>query len=252
MRIALSLFMMLLAQFVSAQLKQFSDDPNKFIGEMTGLYTVLENKDDRKAGELFMLEKFTPFWNGGFLNDAQKKSVIINCNGMLKKKMKAYPHFMEYMVSLLNMSEAGKLPAVFDPWHQTLDKLMGKSTSNSFLAFLSASDSLFLANCLYVSNTTKWVASNSNYDFTFEEEPVVFFPSLILTCYANNDSSVIYDTRGKFYPLQKKWVGEKGKIDWMRAGLDPKNVYATFGAYDIELKSREYIIDTVMFYNSEF
>ena len=125
--------------------------------------------------------------------------------------MKAYPHFMNYMISLLNMSEAGKLPAVFDPWHQTLDKLMGKSTSNSFLNFLSASDSLFLANYLYVSNTTKWVASNSTYDFTFEDEPVVFFPSLILTCYANNDSSVIYDTRGKFYPLQKM-VGEKGKI----------------------------------------
>ncbi|MPM15169.1 hypothetical protein SDC9_61535 [bioreactor metagenome] len=252
MRLAFFSVLLMFVQLVSAQLKQFTDDPNKFLGEMTSLYTVLENKDDRKSGEAFMLEKFTPFWNGGYLTDPQKKTVIANCNQMMKKKMKAYPHFMNYMVSLLNMSEAGKLPAVFDPWHQTLDKLMGKSTSNSFLSFLSSSDSLFLANYLYVSNTTKWVASNSTYDFTFEEEPVVFFPSLILTCYANNDSSVIYDTRGKYYPLQKKWVGERGRIDWKRAGLNPDDVYATFGRYEIELKSREYSVDSVEFHNKEF
>lgn len=252
MKLAISLLALLLTQNIFAQLKRFSDDPNKFLAEMTSMYTILENKDSRKAGELFMLEKFTPFWNSGVLVEPQKKTVITNCNLMLKKKMKAYPHFMNYMVSLMNMSEAGKLPAVFDPWHQTLDKLMGKSTSNSFLNFLSASDSLFLQNYLYVSNTTKWVASNSTYDFTFEDEPVVFFPSLILTCYANNDSSVIYDTRGKYYPLQKKWVGEKGQIDWIRAGLEPTEVYATFGHYEIELKSREYIVDTVLFYNKEF
>jgi len=252
MRLAFSLLAVFICQIVFAQLKQFSEEPNKFISEMTSLYTALENKNDRKNGEAFMLEKFTPFWNGGILVDKQKATIINNCNLMLKKKMKAYPHFMNYMISLLNMSEAGKLPAVFDPWHQTLDKLMGKSTSNSFLNFLSASDSLFLANYLYVSNTTKWVASNSTYDFTFEDEPVVFFPSLILTCYANNDSSVIYDTRGKFYPLQKKWVGEKGKIDWTRAGLSPNEVYATFGNYVIELKSRDYSVDSVLFYNKEF
>lgn len=235
-----------------SQLKQFSDDPSKFVAEMTSLYTVIENKDQRKEGETFMLEKFTPFWNGGQLNDVQKKSIIANCNEMLKKKMKAYPHFMTYMISLLNMSESGKLPAVFDPWHKTLLKLMEKSTSNSFLDFLASSDSLFLANYLYVSNTTKWVASNSNYDFTYEDEPVVFFPSLELVCYANNDSSVIQETRGRFYPLQKKWVGEQGKVDWSRAGLKPEDVYATFGKYTINLKSREYSVDSVQFYNREF
>ncbi len=252
MKIFIFLLLLLTTSTLFGQLKQFSDDPAKFTGEMTSLFTAIENKDQRKEGETFMLEKFTPFWNGGFLNDPQKKTVIANCNEMMKKKMKAYPHFMNYMVSLLNMSEAGKLPAVFDPWHQTLMKLMGKSTSNSFLSFLSSSDSLFLANYLYVSNTTKWVASNSNYDFTFEEEPVVFFPSIILTCYANNDSSVIYDTRGRYYPLQKKWVGEKGMVDWSRAGLKPEDVYATFGSYTVNLKSREFFVDSVQFYNREF
>ncbi len=252
MRIAITLFVLFTTTLSFGQLKQFTDDPNAFVGEMTGLYTAIENKDQRKEGETFMLEKFTPFWTGGFMNDNQKKVVIANCNYMLKKKMKAYPHFMNYMVSLLNLSESGKLSSSFEPWHQTLDKLMEKSTSNSFLNFLASSDSLFLMNYLYVSNTTRWVASNSNYNFSFEEEPVVFFPSLILTCYANNDSAVIYDTRGKYYPLQKKWVGEKGKVDWSRAGLKPEDVYATFGAYTVELKGREFTVDSVQFYNSEF
>ena len=88
MRLAISLLALLLSQTIFAQLKQFSDDPNKFLAEMTSMYTILENKDDRKAGELFMLEKFTPFWNGGVLVDQQKKTVITNCNLMLKKKMR--------------------------------------------------------------------------------------------------------------------------------------------------------------------
>ena len=86
MRLAFSLLAVFICQIVFAQLKQFSEEPNKFISEMTSLYTALENKNDRKNGEAFMLEKFTPFWNGGILVDKQKATIINNCNLMLKKK----------------------------------------------------------------------------------------------------------------------------------------------------------------------
>lgn len=252
MRCSLFLAFLLFANITFGQIKEFSTDHANFIAELSSMYSSLENKNLKKEGEKFMLETFTPFWNSGTLDNTQKNTVITNCNRMLKKKMKPYPHFMDYMLGLINMNNAGKLSASFDPWHQTLDKLMDKSTSNSFLSFLTASDSLFLSNYLYISNTTKWVASNSNYDFYFEEEPIVAFKSVTITCYANNDSSIIYNTRGKYLPLQKKWVGEKGEMNWKRANFSPSEVYATLDKYVIDLRGNDFTADSVTFYNKKF
>jgi len=234
-----------------AQIKEFSEDPNKFLPEMTSIYSELENKTQRKEGEAFMLETFTPFWNS-VLDTKQKTTVIANCNQMLKEKMRAYPHFMNYMISLMNLHESNKMPTAFDAWHSTLSSLMEESTSNKFLKFLGTSDSLFLGNYLYKSTTTVWQASNNNYKFDFEDEPVVTFPALTLYCYANNDSAVIYNTSGKYYPLSKKWIGDKGKVDWSRAGFKPEDVYAEFGYYTLDLKSRRFEVDSVNFYNREY
>lgn len=238
--------------FAKAQLKEFSKDVNKFVPEMTSLYTAIENKDQRKTGEEFMLTKFTPFWNGGTLSEKMKLDVIDNCNKMLKRKMKVNPHFTAYMKSLMNLGESGKMMSTFDSWHATLSLLMEKSTSNPFLDFLETSDSLFLKNYLYSSNTTIWQSSNNNYEFKFDKEPLVIFPSLVLTCYANKDSSVILDCKGTLYPLQKTFVGEKGRVTWERAELKPEDVYAVFNKFSVNLKSREYSIDSVNFYNKDF
>ncbi|MBN2728031.1 MAG: hypothetical protein JXR53_02300 [Bacteroidales bacterium] len=252
MRIIVSLlFVLIFSGITKAQIKEFSDDPNKFLIEMTSMYTELENKTQRKEGETFMLEKFTPFWNTS-LETAQKIKIIENCNQMLKEKMRAYPHFMKYMVSLMNLYESNKMPTTFEAWHSTLAELMKESTSNKFLQFLETSDSLFMSNYLYKSSTTEWQASNNNYQFSYEDEPVVTFPALTLTCYANGDSAVIYNTSGKYYPLKKSWVGDKGKVDWMRAGFKPDEVYAEFGYYTVDLKSRHFNVDSVQFYNMEF
>lgn len=249
--IVILFFVFLLSGITKAQIKEFSEDPNKFLPEMTSMYTELDNKAKRKEGETFMLEQFTPFWNTT-LETKQKNTVIANCNEMLKEKMRAFPHFMKYMVSLMNLYKSNKLPTAFEAWHSTLSSLMEESTSNKFLQFLKTSDSLFISNYLYKSTTTEWRANNNNYQFSYTDEPVVSFPALTLTCYANNDSSVIYNTSGKYYPLSKKWVGDKGKVDWSRAGFKPDEVYADFGHYTVELKSRHFTVDSVNFYNKEF
>lgn len=235
-----------------AQIKAFSDDPAKFLTEMTSLFTILDDKDQRKEGEEYMLMVFTPFWNGASLSPEQKVKIIGTCNLMLKRKMKAFPNFMTYMKSLIRVSEANKLKSCFDPWTATLDMLLGKSTGKPFMDFLETSDSLFSSNYLFASNTTIWGANSPNYVFTFEEEPVIRFTSVTLTCYANDDSSVIYNTSGAYYPLQTLWVGSKGRVDWQRAAFQPNEVYADLGNYKINMSKREYEADSVTFYNTGF
>ena len=111
---------------------------------------------------------------------------------------------------------------------------------------------LFSENLMYKSEAVSWTASNSNYIFEFDTVPVMIFPSLNLICFAKGDSAVIYNTKGVFYPTENLWIGEGGKVDWNRAGLNPNEVYAEIDKYKIKMKSSEFFVYSVKFYNSNY
>lgn len=233
------------------QVKIFTDNPATFLQELTNMYNEIEQKDARKEGLLFVQNVVTPWWNGQ-LTEQQKKQIIQTCNNIFKRKFKLQPHVESYLRTLIDMSNAGKLTTAFTPWNQSVEKLLTKGSGSSLLKYFNTTDSLFMGNYLYISNSTKWIASHNQYDFLFEDEPVVVFNRVNITCYAYGDSSVIYETSGKFYPLQNMWYGKGGKVFWTRAGLNPNSVYAQLNNYKIELKGREFNADSVTFYNKDF
>jgi len=251
MRKIFAFFLFGVSILIKAQTVFFSENPSTFLAELTAKYNELEQKDERKAGVEYVQNTVTPWWNS--LNTEQQKQIIQTCNTILKKKLKLKPHIETYLNVLMDLSRVGKMPTTFSPWNQSVLKILEKGKSSSFLDFLHSTDSLFVGNYLHVSNTIKWVANHDKYDFKFEQdEPVVVYNNVVLTCYAYGDSSVIYDTRGRFYPLQKKWYGEGGKVLWTRAGLDPNRVYAVLSKYQLDLRTHNYTADSVSFYNKDF
>ncbi len=246
------LFSIVLALFgveLNAQtFKKFTEDPAIFITEQKSFFEDIDNPNLKKTAKEF-IELFTTEWNSGKISDEKKKLIIATANKMLKKKMKPIPHFKNYFSAIINFNNTNQTQISYKAWEESLDKLINRPTSTQFVDFLEISNFLFTENILYQSSTTTWKSNNNNYYFEFDSIPRIIFPSLNLSCYANNDSSVIYNTKGVYYPTLGKWNGQEGKILWERAGFSEDSVYANLNTYDINVKYSKYSIDSVTFYN---
>ncbi|NVO02474.1 MAG: hypothetical protein HXX09_07190 [Bacteroidetes bacterium] len=235
----------------SQTIKKFTNDPVKFIEELKLFFSEIDNKDNKKEAKDLM-EAFPLVWNSGKFTEKKKEQIYNISNLMLKRKMKPFPQFKNYLSALTSFVNTNQTEASFTAWQTSLEKLINKSTSTQFVNYLEVSNDLFSQNILYSSNTTTWKSSNNNYTFEFDSIPKITFPSLTLVCYANKDSAVIWNTKGVYYPTLNKWVGIGGKVDWKRAGFAENSVWADLKNYEVNVKLSKYDADSVNFYNKSY
>ncbi len=224
--------------------KSFTHDDVKFAEEMK---TFLEATNKKEAGKL--MERFQVPWTTGKFSSAQKEQIYSTCDAMLKKRLKAFPDFSNYLNALLGFSESEQLPESFDKWHAGINKYL-KGSTRQFSTYLEICYDLFATNTLYSSPSTTWKSGNNNYTFDFDSLPKIIFTKTDLTCLAKNDSSVIYGTAGTYYPSLKRFNGKGGKVYWDRAGLSRNEVYAQLNNYSIDISGSDYDADSVSFTNS--
>lgn len=231
--------------------KSFSTDSLKFCQDLGQYFESVYDKDKRKEGKALM-EEFTAAWAGGKFNPGIQLKIMDMANRMLKYKMRAVPHYYDFISAVLHFQETGPEEKSIIAWFAILEKSLDVTSSRKFLAFLEISDNLFTGNVLYKSAATTWRSSSRNYAFSYDSVPRVTFPSLDLTCLANGDSSVIYNTKGIYYPTVYLWVGTGGKVNWKRAGLSEDQVWADLRDYRIGIRFAKYEADTVVFHNTEY
>jgi hypothetical protein len=227
--------------------KPFSTDAPTFFKEIKAYLELTNKKETEKLTDRFELvwleqPKFTA---------DQQTTVVKTCNDMLKKRLKPFPDFSNYIEALIGFSESGKSGEMFTKWHSSLDKMLFGKTKY-YSDYIEICSGLFSGNILYQSASTKWTAGTSNFIFDFDSVPKVNFPAMNLTCYAKSDSSVIYNIQGVYYPLIKKFYGTGGKINWMRAGIPEDEAYANLKNTIIDVTSSIYTSDSADFYNKKF
>ncbi len=227
--------------------KSFSSDPSQFFKELKSYMELTNKKETEKV-----MDQFEEIWlEEPKFSSEQQKRVIGICNDMLKKRMKPYPDFSNYVAALMAFINSGRDNQVFLNWHNSLDKMLA-GTSKRYSDFIENVAGLFTENILYESGSAKWVASTGDYLFEFDTVPRVSFPAMNLTCYAKGDSSTLSGIKGYYYPLSKTFVGRGGKLLWTRAGQNPALVYAELISTNILLTSTEWGTDSAIFYNKQF
>src|SRR5258706_2100231 len=246
-KFALVAFLFLFSAWVNAQsIKSFTPDANKFIEELKTFFK--ETASEQSAD---VLDEFIPYWKKGRLSAAQQDAVYRTANQMLKKRMKAEPDFRNYLTALAAFINSGQTESVFDAWQKSLDALLqGKNLV--FASFILVSKSLFADNSLYSSQYVTWRSDNNNYTFSVDSLPKITFPALTLTCSAKGDSSIIYNTKGVYYPTTETFYGSGGKVNWQRAGWDANKIYATLKNYSLDVSKAEGSADSITFYNPHF
>ncbi len=236
-----------LTRHTSAQaIRNFTTDPVKFPQEMETFLTETNKKEGQEV-----MEKFTKEWTKGKFSATQQEAIYRTANAMLRKRMKAFPDFANYVSTITGFAETNQPTDRFDAWQESLDKLLLLPTKN-FNKYVDVCNDLFRTNSLYISAAVRWYADNSNYKFEYDSLAKIVFPQMNLICVSKGDSSIIYNTHGVYYPGREQFNGEGGNVNWIRAGWDEKTVHAQFARYTIDITRSEYTADSVSFSNNTY
>ncbi|MGA2821996.1 MAG: hypothetical protein ABSE72_00545, partial [Bacteroidales bacterium] len=249
--VLMPVLLLLFSQDAWAQeITRFSGDSTKFITELNSVFAPLVANEGKMSAAL--MKAFIQKWNTEKYNPSKKKLIYAIGNQMLKKGLKPFPDFYNYIKALNVFIDSQQPDERFNEWFIVLKGLQENKNNRYFLQFVEQSIFLFGENLVYKSQSAKWKIMTSDYHMKFDSVPVITFAPSMLVCYANNDSLVIFNTRGVFYPLTFYWIGKGGKVDWQRAGLDPQQVYANVKNYQIQMKYAKVEADSVEFYNKKF
>jgi hypothetical protein len=225
----------------------FSRDSIKFLGEIDKYLGGV----DKKRTKTFM-EQFEPVWYSGKMTLKQRNYVYDLVDAMVRKRMRPFPDIETYLYSVMSFVKADLPNESFEAWQASLEKIIEGRNKKKFVDYIKICSGLFAENTLLKTQVVQWQANNGDYKFEYENVPKIIFPSLNLRCYASKDSSVIYNTKGVFYPLSQTWKGEGGKLTWQRAGFDENETFAEIKTYQISMKSTGFKTDSALFYNKYF
>lgn len=232
-----------------AQVTEFSEDPKTFLNEL-GQYVNASNKTMKP-----IFEKFSADLNTGRYTPEQFAKIRELSNMMLTRKMRANPYFEAYLTSLNMMENKGLIGLQFDGWMATNKQMLSElksSRNRDFGSYLSFCADLFDKSTLrYSSGGLSWQVTTQQYEFGYKEVPYVKMKDHDLIGIRKVDSIVVKNTSGTYYPLDFTWKGEKGEVDWSRAGLSEK-VFCTFDEYEIITKTNNYQVNKVTFHHPTF
>lgn len=243
-------FLLALPLLPSAQtITKFSEEPDKFVKEVTELLAATKREDCAATAAAFAAN-----FKAGTL--ASKLPVIQEtANLMLGRNMRGYPHFELYLRTINDFVKGGKPDDLFNKWSDILIKVtkaQRRGETKDFMAYTAFADGLFSQGAIYVSESKTWLAKADNFTLQFDSVPQAVFPAVDLTVFTSKDTINIKGASGVYYPLRNIWVGKKGRVDWSRAGYDPASVYADAKTYRIDVTQSDFKMDSVTFYNKQY
>lgn len=205
---------------------------------------------DKKLVKVFFKD-LEEKWTTGYFSDEIKEEIYVTSNLMLDHKMRAMPFFYDYFKTLMALMDQDHPNKTVMDWMSSVNVAIKNLKNREFSDYLHNSLALFNKQYLFSNKIIQWKADGS-WKLEVDSSIRYVFQMTDLVCYTKKDSSNIYATAGVYYPLERAWQGEGGKIDWQRANLDPNEVYANFRTYKIEMKMSKFIADSVELFNYRY
>lgn len=219
-----------------------------FVNELTEIFGKSKNKTNK-----LILESFNSAWNSGSYIQEEQESLLQIANILKIKKGRINPHLKNYLNCIIEFSgRTGNYN--FSAWKTAFlgfekNELIDIKDINELLLFTY---SLLTDHSLNKNYAVNWKSDTEEISFFYTDKLGVNVGNGNLICISGRDSIVIYNTSGKYYPVNRIWEGTEGKVTWTRAGFDPENVFAKLRNYKISLVGPEYNIDTVNFIYNEY
>jgi len=234
----------------SANANPFNQDSTVIISEVDVLidHPSLSSKEKKE-----FQKKFQQFWTKAQSSSSKRDSILSVCEKFRNKRARVVPDFFDYFKSLLLFDEKGIDNNNYLNWEKGLLQELQKPKVKlkNINKFIKQTNNLLNDGLLYKSFSTRWKSRSDKFQFIYEDTLKIVFDDTELICYSQKDSCCIYNTKGAFYPFEKIWKGEKGKIAWTRAGKSITEEYAEFDNYKLDITKPKITIDTARYKNTE-
>ena len=250
-KLSLLFFSLVFSLGISAQkIEKLPEGDEKMLSFLTKLFDDLK----KDSGKEIIQKTLAPMWlEGNVYSETEKLKFRETLDLFVESKSKVFPDFENYINAFILFPLSEKTETELLAWNDIILKIYNDKKLKKFGSeYVESSIGLFKDHTFYKTEWIAWKTDNTNYIFAFDSLPRIEFPSLNLKCYSKGDSTVIYETSGNYFPTLEKFIGNKGKVTWQRAGYDPNKTYATFNNYSIRIKESKYAIDSVLFYNEFF
>lgn len=228
------------------KLTKFSDEITVFVQEMDGFINVTKNKE---LSTVF--NQFEENIQSEQLDSKSIKQIIAIANTMLGKRLRPNPHFSNFLKAINQFVYQPTAIPKFNDWLKVVDILLEESTTKRLMLYFIFTNDFLSSGMLRKSRSVSWHCQST--DYTFEVElghPFLsFYKEFTLSCSAKGSAIYVYNTKGKYWPINYKWEGKGGVIDWQKVGLHEDSVYGELANYKVDLKKDKINADSALFYN---
>ncbi len=190
--------------------------------------------------------EFVSYYNGGRFNNKQKVQMIKLTNQMLNLNYQPSPHFENYFNAINGLVVNG-LTSKLDNWHKAAEKAFEQGKDECY-GFLQISRNVLYDKTLYQTAGIKWLANNLDVDFSSKTTPLFIFKTTDLFGITPGDTLEVYQTSGTYDAASNSWLGNGGKVDFTRVGLDSNKVYCQLRKYILNLSDGSLVADSALFY----
>ncbi len=194
-------------------------------------------------------------WNSGDI-DNLKFGIVYVSNSMKENYAKAYPHFYYYISTLNKLIEKKDLD-YYTEWEVGLLSITQSGNLRSINEYLKFSNLLIKDSILVQTPSITWKVNSDDYVIGNDPETqslfIAFNSDIDIFCYNTHgisiDTFLITKTTGTCYPIEKKYIGEHGRIPWTQVGLPKDKVFAKFDEFELDMRQSKLQINDVLFTN---
>ncbi|MBK7343550.1 MAG: hypothetical protein IPJ06_10945 [Saprospiraceae bacterium] len=240
--VLIGLMLVLSPVLLFSQETSFSDDPTRFVGELD---EFLKQADRKELKDLF--KEFEKRAKSGVITP--ELMVLIHGHGVQMRNigMTPSPYFEEYLLALDAMFKAGIRETRMKEWMTVYAEELNAIEKRKFKPvqnFLEFSQYFFTQNALrYSKSGITWLVDPKKGSFGRDTVGLVlgFEESGDLVATRKEDSIVIRQTTGRYYPATNTWIGQGGLVTWER--FDQPEIQCALSAYFIDFTQGVYTVE---------
>lgn len=227
-------------------IKEFSIDTAKYIDELAALFGSSLSEDEED-----LLKSFQASWVT--MEHTHRQDIMAISELMRQRSCRPRPQYITFIKVLQEFHAVDKPDRGYDQWKEGYQALI--SSKNASLQdidkIINTTYLLLNQNSIYQTVSLSWVFLDAEFRFVFDGSLRILTDHNTLLAVSAGDSIAVDDVSGYINLLEQTFTGQKGKVFWKRAGLDPDQVYAELGHYKIVFNQPGYRADSVIFYHKQ-
>lgn len=219
----------------------FSGDAGKFREELTA--HLGPNLNPSQTG--IMNSFFIKWDSAGFSRENMGKIMEITGN-LVARNMRVSPHLIDFFKTLTDFCNSKWSPDFPDNWLSGMTKLVFKEgvSNDYFDLYFRNTSSMITKRAVFESGGSRWQIKGDNIQFKYDTAFKFILNNITFSCFAQKDSTEIFNVSGIYYPEILEFRGKNGTITWEKAGYNKDDVFAQISNYIINCQKSSFTVDS--------